>query len=232
MTAIVGTDSSENNAQIKAILESFCQRIVFVGKSGSGHAVKSINNALLAANLLSATEGLIALAKFGVTPDLALSAINYSSGSSKVTLGRFPDNILNRKFDYGFSLSLHCKDVDTATRFIASQSSPSAPAVAPILSLTHSLMEVSRRELGDSVDHVEVVRSLEKWNGGVVLATAAEAGDAQSSSQNNNHVSNAKILTGGPHSLLAKYGIKLVVCDMAGTTVDEGGLIYKLLEKV
>ena len=43
-------------------------------------------------------EGLIALAKFGVPPEVALNAINGSSGRSLQTEERLPKEVLSRKF--------------------------------------------------------------------------------------------------------------------------------------
>ena len=69
--------------------------------------------ALLYLNL-QAGEGLLALAKFGVAPEVALRAINGSSGRSLQTQERLPQAVLTRNFDYGFKLGLMLKDVDIA----------------------------------------------------------------------------------------------------------------------
>lgn len=61
-----------------------------------------------------ASEGLLALANFGVAPDVALQAINGSSGRSLQTQERLPQAVLTRTFDYGFKLGLMLKDVDIA----------------------------------------------------------------------------------------------------------------------
>ena len=65
-------------------------------------------------NHAQAGEGLLALANFGVAPDVALQAINGSSGRSLQTQERLPQAVLTRKFDYGFKLGLMLKDVDIA----------------------------------------------------------------------------------------------------------------------
>mmetsp|Transcript_37645 Transcript_37645/g.118644 ORF Transcript_37645/g.118644 Transcript_37645/m.118644 type:complete len:93 (-) Transcript_37645:628-906(-) len=77
-----------------------------VGPCGSGHAVKSVNNAMNATHLIIAAEGLCTLQKFGVCPADALSVINASSGRSLQTEVRMPMSVLPRTFDYGFKLGL------------------------------------------------------------------------------------------------------------------------------
>ena len=55
-----------------------------LGPAGSGHLVKSINNALLAANLLSASEGVAAIARYGIDVPSALQAIDRLFRSRRV----------------------------------------------------------------------------------------------------------------------------------------------------
>ena len=49
-----------------------------------------------------------------VAPEVALRAINGSSGRSLQTQERLPQAVLTRNFDYGFKLGLMLKDVDIA----------------------------------------------------------------------------------------------------------------------
>ena len=104
LTAMVGGD---HNHDARTIISLFAKKkIVDCGPVGAGHAVKAMNNCLNAAHLLVAGEALLALAKLGVQPDVALDAINASSGRSLQTEVRIPTEVLTRKFDYGFKLGL------------------------------------------------------------------------------------------------------------------------------
>ena len=69
---------------------------------------------LLAANILTATEGLALLRKAGVSSEAALAAINSSSGRSLVTTERIPKHVLSGAFDFGFRLDLMMKDLRNA----------------------------------------------------------------------------------------------------------------------
>jgi 3-hydroxyisobutyrate dehydrogenase len=114
LTAIVGGSRAHVN-RAHSVLEAIASRIVHVGeRAGSGHAVKAANNALLAANLVSASEMLATLAEqCGVEPHRALDAINHSSGRSFVTEQRFPEFVLTGE-RYGFTLELLRKDLAQA----------------------------------------------------------------------------------------------------------------------
>ena len=76
-------------------------QVTLLGPVGCGHAVKSINNALLAANVISVGEALSVLVKRGIPVERALAAINTSSGRSLVSAERYPKHVINRKFDFG-----------------------------------------------------------------------------------------------------------------------------------
>lgn len=93
LAALVGGDRATFEA-VQPVIETFADKVTHLGPAGSGHLVKAINNALLAANLLTASEGLAAIARHGVDVPSALRAINGSSGRSWVTMQRYPENIL------------------------------------------------------------------------------------------------------------------------------------------
>ena len=159
LTAMVGGDP-DSFTEVENIISSFAKNIVHLGPSGAGHAVKAVNNTLLAANICSVSEGLIALKKYGIPLDVALKAINTSSGRSWVTQQRIPEHVLTRGFDYGFSLGLLCKDVDTCMGMLQESSLP-----APSLRSTRELIQIAKNILGDESDHLEIAKIIEDWSG-------------------------------------------------------------------
>lgn len=81
LTTMIGGDSNTAHSIVIPLVEAtFSKKAVYCGSSGSGMAVKAINNILNTAHCLIATEGLLALQNFGVSPDIALDVINSSSG--------------------------------------------------------------------------------------------------------------------------------------------------------
>ncbi|HXY30298.1 MAG TPA: NAD-binding protein [Gemmatimonadaceae bacterium] len=125
---------------------------------GAGHALKSVNNALLAIHLWSAGEGLAALAKAGVSPAIALDVINASSGRSNSSENLIPHRVLTRAFPRTFRLALLDKDVGIAAGVAREQRVP-----APLLQLTAELMRLAHNELGEEADHAEMIRVIERW---------------------------------------------------------------------
>jgi 3-hydroxyisobutyrate dehydrogenase len=142
------------------VLRAFGEKIVLCGPTGSGDAVKSVNNALLAVHVWAAAEGLAALTKAGVSPALALDVINASSGSSRTTERLFPERVLSRAYPRTFRLALLDKDVGIAAGVARENKVPS-----PLLQLTSELFRAAHAMLGEEADHVEAVRLIEQWAG-------------------------------------------------------------------
>ena len=157
LTAMVGGDA---NRVAHPVISRFAKKkIVHCGPIGSGHAVKAVNNCLNAAHLIVGGEALIALAKWGVQPEIALNAINASSGRSLQTEVRLPEEVLSRKFDYGFKLGLMLKDVRVAVDGLLS--AEESCREGSILPLVKRLLEKSTDEQGYDADYTHVVRTLE-----------------------------------------------------------------------
>lgn len=145
---------------VRPALEAFASTVVRVGAVGSGHAVKAINNALLAVNLWATGEGLAALAALGVDVGAALSVINVSSGRSNASENLIPQRVLTRAFPATFKLGLLAKDAGLALDVVRG-----ANANAPLLALTESLMRAASREIGPDEDHTAALKLIERWAG-------------------------------------------------------------------
>ncbi|CAK0873470.1 unnamed protein product [Prorocentrum cordatum] len=87
LTCMLGADCEEAAGRATPVIQAFAKRIVRCGPAGAGHAVKAVNNALNVAHLLLGAEGLLALQGAGVKPEVALDAINSSSGRSLLDTG-------------------------------------------------------------------------------------------------------------------------------------------------
>jgi 3-hydroxyisobutyrate dehydrogenase len=159
LTVMCGGDAAVF-ARARPVLEAFGRKIVHCGPVGAGHALKAVNNALLAVHLWSTAEGLAALAKAGVSPAVALDVINASSGRSNASQNLFPERVLTRAFPRTFRLALLDKDVGIAADVAREQRVPS-----PLLQLTSELFRVAHQALGEEADHVEAVRLVEQWAG-------------------------------------------------------------------
>ena len=154
----------------RPVLAAFAGKIVHCGDVGAGHAVKAVNNALLAVHIWSTAEGLAALTASGVRPDVALDVINASSGRSNSSENLFPQRVLTGAFPRTFRLALLDKDAGIAAGVARAARVPS-----PLLQLTAELFRAAHNELGEDAYHVEAVRVVERMAGVKIRAAGAHA---------------------------------------------------------
>jgi 3-hydroxyisobutyrate dehydrogenase len=159
LTVMVGAEP-DTFRRAQPVLEAFGKRIEHVGPVGTGHAVKAVNNALLAVNLLAVGEGLAALVKAGVPARTAVDVFNASSGRSFVTEVLVPERVLTGSWPRTFRLALLDKDVGIARTFCRE-----AGVDASMLDLTGTLLSSARAALGEDADHVEAIRLIEQEAG-------------------------------------------------------------------
>jgi 3-hydroxyisobutyrate dehydrogenase len=153
--AIMVGGEAEPVARVKPILEVM-GKVFTTGKSGSGHAMKALNNFLSAANLAVAAEAVIAGQRFGLDPANMISILNASTGRNTGTDSKFPNNVLPRTFDSGFALGLMAKDLRLALEVAHASGAP-----AGLLETTAEMWAAAERQLGGKADNTEVVRYLE-----------------------------------------------------------------------
>jgi len=141
---------------VEAAVAPFAGRVVRMGPVGAGNAMKAINNALLAVNILAVGEGLAALTKAGIDPRLALEVLNVSSGRSFVSEVLVPERVLTNLWPNTFRLALLHKDIGIATTVLAEQGVEPA-----MLALALERYAVAREALGDGADYLEAIRVIE-----------------------------------------------------------------------
>jgi 3-hydroxyisobutyrate dehydrogenase len=159
LTVMVGSDQATFE-RARPVLSAFGKRIEHLGPVGAGHAMKAVNNALLAVNILAAGEGLAALVKAGVSARIAVEILNASSGRSFVSEALIPERVLSGDWPQTFRLALLHKDVEIARTFLKE-----AGVDGPMLDLAGELFRAARAELGETADHVEAIRSIERRAG-------------------------------------------------------------------
>lgn len=155
LTIMVGADR-ETYTRAAPVLSAFGKRIEHLGPVGAGHAMKAVNNALLAVNLIALGEGLSGLVKAGVSARTAVEVLNASSGRSFASESLVPERVLTGRWPQTFRLALLDKDVGNALTFLKD-----AGLVNPLLEVAAGLLAAARVELGENADHVEVIRWIE-----------------------------------------------------------------------
>jgi 3-hydroxyisobutyrate dehydrogenase len=156
LSVMVGADAP-TFARAQPILAAFGTRIVHVGPVGAGDALKAVNNALLAINILALGEGMAALVKAGVAPRLALEVINASSGRSFVSEVLVPERVLTGAWPRSFRLALLDKDVAIARALLAETG-----VDGPLLELTGTRLGAARAALGEAADYLDPIKLNER----------------------------------------------------------------------
>ena len=137
------------------VLEVF-GKVFCTGASGSGHAMKALNNYLSAATLAVSTEAILAGSRFGLDPGVMIEVLNNSTGRSNSTEHKFPAFILPRKFNSGFALGLMAKDLRLALELAHDTGAP-----ASLLERCSALWSEAEAELGFRADNTDIYRYLE-----------------------------------------------------------------------
>jgi 3-hydroxyisobutyrate dehydrogenase len=159
LTVMVGGDPAVVE-RARPVLAAFGSRIEHMGPVGAGHAMKAVNNALLALNILAVGEGLAALAKAGVAPRKAVEVLNGSSGRSFVSETLVPERVLTGLWPRTFRLALLAKDVGIARDLLQATG-----VRGPALELAGELFLQARETLGEEADYLEAIRLVEHQAG-------------------------------------------------------------------
>ena len=158
LTFMVGGDAIAFQQALPA-MQAMGKLIKHVGHSGSGFAVKAVNNMLLAVHLCAAAEGFTTLKAHGVDLNEALECINASSGKSGVTENILPNRVLNRTFPNTFALPLLTKDTGIAVDLVHQ-----AKLSAPVISLTQGLITAANATAEPDSDFSAAVKMYESWS--------------------------------------------------------------------
>ena len=146
LTMMVGGDDV-GFAKAMPILAVLGAKISHVGPVGAGHAVKIINNLLVATHLLTMREA-VALGKAaGVDTDHLITALNAGSGRSAISEVNYPKWVLNGQFDSGFTMGLMRKDVRLAMALASEKG-----MALPVSELAGQIWQESAALLSDDMD--------------------------------------------------------------------------------
>ena len=104
--------------------------------------------------------------KAGLDPRVMVDVINASSGRSTATEQKFPEVVIPRTFNQGFTAGLMLKDVNL---FISEAKALGVPVQA--IEAVAALLKLTCDELGSESDITEVVKPIEKRAGVEVRAS-------------------------------------------------------------
>ena len=103
---------------VTPVLESFTNRLIYVGITGSGHALKLIHNMVTHTIFLATVEGVIGAKKLGIDPEVVIDVFNSGNARSFISESRFPNHILSEKWDARSRVSNLFKDLSMVTNLL------------------------------------------------------------------------------------------------------------------
>ena len=96
--------------QVVDVLRLMGNSVVWVGEIGSGNITKLANQIVVALNIIAISEAFVLATKAGVDPKVVYQAIRGGLAGSTVLDAKAP-LIFDRRFDPGFRIDLHLKDL-------------------------------------------------------------------------------------------------------------------------
>ena len=148
-----GTQEAFERAQ--PLFDVLGDTVVRVGGHGSGQVVKACNQIVVALTIEAIAEALVLGSKAGVRPETILEVLSGGLAANRVIEVRGP-NMLEHRFDPGFAIDLHHKDLGIALK-TAREAGVSLPATALVDQMLSSLRERGRGGLDHSalLTHIE-----------------------------------------------------------------------------
>lgn len=138
------------------IMKAMAGSVVLTGTSGAGNVTKLANQIIVALNIAAMSEALVLAEKAGVEPELVYQAIRGGLAGSTVLDAKAP-LVMDRKFNPGFRINLHIKDLKNAL-----EASHEVGVPLPLTSAVMEIMQALKVDgMGDN-DHGGIIRFYEK----------------------------------------------------------------------
>jgi 3-hydroxyisobutyrate dehydrogenase-like beta-hydroxyacid dehydrogenase len=144
LNCMVGADD-KTLAEIRPVLEKFCENIFHVGGPGAGHKVKLVNNFLALGNAALICEALAACTKAGIDLDIFYKLISAGGANSAMFQMVVPKAIAGDHTGLMFTLANAKKDIGYYQAMLAG--APLAGAMGAALMQT--LVQANALGLGD-----------------------------------------------------------------------------------
>nr|WP_242831397.1 2-hydroxy-3-oxopropionate reductase [Desulfitobacterium dehalogenans] len=150
---------SEDFEEFLPILKAMGSSAVLCGGVGAGNVTKLANQIIVAVNIAAVSEALTMATKAGANPETVYKAIRGGLAGSTVLDAKGP-MMFERRFDPGFRINLHIKDLNNVMETGHDIGSP-LPLTATVMEMMQTLKSY---EL-DHQDHSALVQYYEKLAG-------------------------------------------------------------------
>lgn len=148
LTIMIGGDDAAAIEKAKGILSCMGNTFFEVGKLGSGHVAKSLNNVVAASNFAVLAEAMRVAERYGINPETLVSVISTSTGQSFMSNVAMKHTVLPGTYNSGFKVGLLAKDVT-----IAAELSNDLGCVTPFMQLAQQRWQWARDVLGADEDN-------------------------------------------------------------------------------
>jgi 2-hydroxy-3-oxopropionate reductase len=138
------------------VLKAMAGSVVRVGEIGAGNIAKLCNQTIVAINIAAMSEALVLAQKAGVSPELVYNAIRGGLAGSTVLDAKAP-LVMDRKFDPGFRINLHIKDLNNVL-----ETSHGVGVPLPLTAAVREMMEALKVDGHEMDDHSSIIKYYEK----------------------------------------------------------------------
>ena len=152
LTIMIGADDPAAIARAKPLLSCMGNAFFEVGKLGSGHAAKALNNVVAASNYAVLAEALLVAERYGIDQETLVDIINVSTGQSFISTVVMKKFVVPETYNTGFKIGLLSKDAT-----IAAELSTGLGCDSPHISLTDERWAAARDALGPNEDHSKAI---------------------------------------------------------------------------
>jgi len=151
--------SPEDFAATRPVLEAVGKTVVHVGPPGAGQTVKAANQLIVAGTIQLVSEAIVFLEAHGVDMESAIKVLAGGLAGNAI-LDRKAAGMLARRFDPGFRIDLHHKDLG-----IVQAAAREAGVVIPVGALVSQLVASLRAQGHGSLDHSALLLLVEQLSG-------------------------------------------------------------------
>jgi 2-hydroxy-3-oxopropionate reductase len=138
------------------VMKAMAGSVVRIGEIGAGNIAKLANQIIVAINIAAMSEALVLAQKAGVSPELVYNGIRGGLAGSTVLDAKAP-LVMDRKFDPGFRISLHMKDLKNVL-----ETSHEIGVPLPLTSAIFEIMQALKVDGHEMEDHGGIIQYYEK----------------------------------------------------------------------
>lgn len=159
-TLMVGSDSTEAFDIVKPIIHTMAGYVFHMGPLGAGHAMKTLNNYIMASSICALSDSLVIGQKYGLDPQAMIDVLNVGTGVCFPTLDTFRRDGLTQKYNSGFGLALLVKDLGITEEFMEQNNFQTE-----LPGLLRKYLKYSLDKVEPSADHTKALVGWEERSG-------------------------------------------------------------------